>query len=217
VGRPLKMKAVCFDMDGTLIRNTDSVRYLCALNRKTGDFDEVRRLEDLKKISWIDADYRKAALIRGLEVEKVEDEFEEGIELIQNVGRVLAYLRGRRIKTVLVTAGPIQVADILKMKYGFDEVHGSIYDVRDKKFTGSITTHLGNTGKLHILEDFCKRHSIGLNQCVAIGDSESDIEVFNNCGRSIAINYSEALEGMASEYVTTDDLFDIIDILEPWL
>jgi phosphoserine phosphatase len=213
----MKIKAVCFDMDGTLIRNTDSVKYLCTLNHKVGDLDEIECLENEKRISWIEADYRKAALIRGLEIEKVESEFEENIELIQNIGRVLTYLRGKRIKTVLVTAGPAQVADILKMKYGFDEVHGSIYDVRDKKFTGRIIIHLGNTGKLNILEDFCKRHSIGLKQCAAIGDSESDVEVFENCGRSIAINCSEAMEARASEYVTTNDLSDIIDTLESWL
>jgi len=89
--------------------------------------------------------------------------------------------------------------------------------VIDGRFTGEITTHLGDTGKLNILVDFCRRHGIGLNQCVAIGDSESDIEVFENCGRSIAINHSEALEGKASEYILTDDLSDIIDTLESWL
>lgn len=37
-----KIKAVYFDMDGTLITNTNSVEYLCILNGKA---DEVRDIE----------------------------------------------------------------------------------------------------------------------------------------------------------------------------
>ncbi|MFC1735138.1 HAD family hydrolase [Candidatus Hydrogenedentota bacterium] len=213
----MKIKAACFDMDGTLIRNTDSVRYLCTLNDNLKELEEIERRENEKSISWIEADYLKAELISGLELGTVEDGFEDNVELVQNIEQVLTYLKGRRIRSALVTAGPTQVADILGMRFGFDAVYGSIYEVRNQKFTGKIINHMGNAGKLNRLEDFCGNHSIGLNHCVAIGDSESDIDVFEKCGKSIAINYSDALEGRASEYVTTNDLSDIIDILESWL
>ncbi|MFC1532039.1 HAD family hydrolase [Thermodesulfobacteriota bacterium] len=217
LGRSMKIKAICFDMDGTLIRNTDSVRYLCTLNDNLKELEEIECFENERSISWTEADYLKAELIRGLELGKVEDRFEDNVELIQNIGQVLTYLRGRRIRSVLVTAGPTQVADILGMKFGFDGVYGSIYEVKNQKFTGQITTHMGNAGKLNRLEHFCDNNSIRLNHCVAIGDGESDVDVFGKCGKSIAINFTDTLEGKASEYVTTNDLSDIIDILESWL
>lgn len=204
-------------MDGTLIRNTDSVRYLCMLNNNLHKFEETERLENNKNISWIETDHLKAELIKGLDLKEVEDRFDDNIELIQNIEEVLAYLREKEIKSILITAGPIQVADIVGKKSGFDVVYGSRYEIDDQKFTGEITTHLGNYGKLDCLKEYCRENGVNPEHCVAIGDSESDIAIFEECGRSIAINYSDVMEGTASEYIITDDLFDIIAVLESWL
>lgn len=213
----MKIEAVCFDMDGTLIRNTDSVRYLCTLNGNSDALEEIEKLESNGSISWIDADHLKARLIKGLCVAEVEDKFKHNIKLVQNIEQVLMYLREREIRSVLITAGPIQVASILRTQFGFDGVYGSIYELKTRKFTGRITSHLGNNGKLNCLKDFCLMNSIGFEHCVAIGDSESDIDIFKKCRRSIAINYSDALKGKASEHIITDDLSDVLGILESWL
>ncbi len=213
----MKIKAVSFDMDGTLIRNTDSVRYLCMLNNKLKELEGIQGRENDGSISWIEADYLKAKLIKGLELEAIKDNFAKIIQLIQNIDKVLSFLKQRQIGSVLITAGPTQVADILGKKFGFDNVYGSEYEVKNHKFTGKIITHLGDDGKLNCLTDYCIKSGISLEHCVAVGDSESDIAIFGKCGRSIAINYSDALTGKASEYIITDDLFEVTDILESWL
>ncbi len=213
----MKMESVCFDMDGTLIRNTDSVKYLCGLNGNLEALEEIEDIENDGQISWIDADHLKARLIEGLDVAWVESEFGHGMELIDNIEPVLAYLKTRRIRTVLITAGPTQVANVLGARFGFDDVYGSQYEVNDAKFTGRITHHLGSGGKLSCLRGFCAKNGIPMEHCVAVGDSESDIEVFKACGRSIAINCSDAAAEAASECIITDDLADILDVIEAWL
>jgi phosphoserine phosphatase len=213
----MKIESVCFDMDGTLIRNTDSVRYLCKLNGNLDALEEIEDLENNGEISWIEADHLKAPLIEGLALASVEGEFGRCIDLIQNIALVLTYLKARRISSVLITAGPIQVADILGTELGFDAVYGSRYEVKGKRFTGRITNHLGDGGKLSCLRDFCAKNGIPLEHCVAIGDSESDIEVFTACGKSIAINYSAAAAEAASECIITDDIADILDVFGSWL
>lgn len=213
----MNIRAVCFDMDGTLIRHTDSVRFLCGLNGRTRQLEDIERLENEQRITWIEADYRKAELIKGLELEKVEHRFDDNVELINGIGTVLTYLREHSVKTALVTAGPRQVADILKARYGFDEAHASRYEVKDGRFTGRILTHLGSEGKVNVIEELCREYGIGWNNWVAIGDSESDIEAFEMCAKSIAINYSNALEGKASKYFTTEDLSDILEALRDWI
>ena len=213
----MKIKAACFDMDGTLIRNTDSVRYLCMLNNNSEKLERIECLENDKSISWIEADHLKAELIKGLDPGDAVRRFKDNVDLIKNVEHVLTYLRERGVNSVLITAGPIQVANIVGAKFGFDGVYGSLYEVQDQKFTGRITTHLGHGGKLACLEDFCAKNGICFDQCIAIGDGESDIDVFRKCTKSIAVNYSDALKGEASEYMVTDDFLDIIDVLRPWL
>jgi phosphoserine phosphatase len=214
---PMKIKAVSFDMDGTLIRNTDSVRYLCTLNNNVTELERIERLESDGTISWIEADYLKAKLIRGLDIEAVNDNFDQGIQLIQNIDKVLSFLKERRIVSVLITSGPIQVAGILGEKFGFDAIYGSDYEVENGRFTGRIKTHLDHDGKLQSLTDYCISTGISLEHCIAIGDSESDLAVFEKCGKSIAINYSDTLKGKATEYVYTEDLYDLINILISWL
>ena len=213
----MKIEAVCFDMDGTLIRNTDSVRYLCALNGATEELEAIEELESNGTHTWIDADYLKAWFIRGLCVAEAEDGFERSIVLVQNLAQVLDYLKASSIESVLITAGPIQVARALATRYGFDGFYGSQYGVKNGRFTGEITNHMGNAGKVKCLREFCLKNGIRVEHCVAIGDSESDIQVFKNCGRSIAINYSQALEGRASEHIVTEDLSDLIRLFDTWL
>ncbi|MEZ5358827.1 MAG: HAD family phosphatase [Candidatus Zixiibacteriota bacterium] len=211
------IEVVCFDMDGTLIRGTDSVEYLCGLNNKTKELQEIQARENSGEISWIEADYHKVKLIAGLSLDAIEGKFSQGMRLIRNIEKVLEYLHERNIKAVLITSGAIQVAEIMGKRFAFDGVFGGEYEVKDGKFTGEITTHMGEGGKLRHLSDFCKKANIPLYNCVAVGDSDSDIALFRECGKSIAINYSEVLQGKASAYFNTDDLYDIIAILGRWL
>jgi len=95
-------------------------------------------------------------------------------------------------------------------KYDFEKVYGSQWEVSDGCFTGKILNHLGEEEKLNCLKSFCQNNDINPNNCVAIGDSTSDIEIFKFVGKSIAINFSKALSGKASAYIKTEDLKDII-------
>ncbi|WP_432662986.1 HAD family phosphatase [Wukongibacter baidiensis] len=206
-----RFKIACFDMDGTLITNTNSVEYLCILNGKEREVKEIESKEEKDEISWIDADYLKAKLFTGLEVKKVEEEFEKHIRLIDNIGEVIEDLKKHDIKSILVTAGPIQVAEVLGRKFKFDKIYGSLYGIENRCFTGEILKHLGDSGKLESLTDYCSENKVTLDEVIAIGDSASDIKVFEKCAKSIAINYSYKLEGKASVYLRTDNLEDILE------
>ena len=150
----MKIKALFFDLDGTIIRNIDSVKYLCTLNDSLDKFEKIECLENDNRVSWIEADYLKAELIRGLNLKDANDKFNDKIEPIRNLEPVLIYLKEKGLKSVLITAGPIQVANILGTKFGFDGIYGSLYEVKDRKFTGNISTHLGSKGKVNCLNDF---------------------------------------------------------------
>jgi len=204
-------------MDGTLIRNTDSVRYLCTLNGNETTLQEIEKQELDGSLTWIEADHRKARLIEGLSLAEAENRFAETVELIQKIEQVIAHLKERRIRSLLITAGPIQVAQIVGRHFAFDAVYGSLYEVTNGRFTGRITHHLGENGKPQCLEDFCLKNGIALEHCVAVGDSESDIALFEKCGCSVAINYSDTVRGKASKHIITNDLFDIVGLIESWL
>ena len=198
-------------MDGTLITNTNSVTYLCLLNGKEDEVRDIEIREEKDEISWIDADYIKAKLFTGLEIKRLEKEFNNHIELINNIGETLRELRENNILSILVTAGPIQVAEALGTMFRFDKIYGSLYEIENGVFSGRILSHLGDSGKLDSLMSFCKENNIELEEVVSIGDSGSDIKVFEKSGKSIAINYSSKLVGKADVYIRTNDLCDVIN------
>ena len=95
--------------------------------------------------------------------------------------------------------------------FRFDKIYGSLYEIENGVFSGRILSHLGDSGKLDSLISFCKENNIELEEVVSIGDSASDIKVFEKSGKSIAINYSSILIGKADVYIRTNDLCDVIN------
>jgi phosphoserine phosphatase len=178
--------------------------------------EEVKAIEDKEhenEISWILADYLKAQLFTGLKLSELKDRFNDHIQVINNLDVVLSELRQQGFKTLLITAGPTQVAEMLSNIYCFDRVYGSEYEVVDDCFTGKITKHLGDNGKVEKLIEFCADNHISLEEAISVGDGESDIKLFEQTGKSIAINYSKSVIGKADKYIETEDLKGILEFI----
>ncbi|MFZ5989897.1 MAG: HAD family hydrolase [Bacillota bacterium] len=209
-----KFKAVCFDMDGTLIINTNSVRFLCCLNNKMEEVMEIEKKVESGQMSLTEGDYLKSRLIEGLEIKKVKEEFDKYVELIDGIGEVTTLLHSQGLMTVLITTGPVQVAEVLEDRFGFDAVYGSRYAILDGKYSGAITEHLGPDGKLKALELFCRERKIRVKDCIAVGDGYSDLSIFRACGKSIAINYEDSILGKADEHINTNNIKNITGFFE---
>ena len=208
-----KYKLICFDMDGTIITNTNSVSFLCLLNNKIQEENEINIKEENNEISWIQADYLKANLMKGLKISKIKDSFSY-LNIIKGLDELISYIHSFNIKTMLITAGPFQVANLIGEYYRFENCYGSYYEIIENEFTGNILNHIGPEGKLNILKDHCKLNNIELDEVISVGDNASDIDIFQNTGLSIAINYSKTVEGKADYYINTDSIMDILKFID---
>jgi phosphoserine phosphatase len=203
-------KLVCFDLDDTLIFNVHSVMFLCILNNRYEQLLDIEKRESAGEIDWITADHYKAELLAGLAVSKIQIEFDRIIKPIKNIALVVNELRKRNILSIVITSGPVQVANAIKEIYGFNGSYGSEYEVVDGVFTGKILNHIVNKGKIVCLMDFCEKNNITPNECVAVGDGSTDIPLFEYCQESIAINYSPSVAGKATHYIKTQDLSEVL-------
>lgn len=206
-------KLICFDLDDTLIREIHSVMYLSILNNRFEEIIEIEKREADGEFTWIEADYHKAKLAYGLDIDKITTEFNRVLKPINNIPSVIATLKGLGYKCILVTAGPKQVAEAACNIWGLDGYYGSDYEVVDRRFTGEIKNHMGDKGKIACLQEYCNKYKIDPNNCIAIGDGASDIPLFEYCGCSIAINYSDSTLGKAAFYIKTDDISDILNYI----
>jgi phosphoserine phosphatase len=204
---------VCFDLDDTLTLEIHSVMFLCILNNKYEQLLEIEKRENAGEFDWITSDHYKAELLSGLEESKIKSSFHSIIKPINNIDFVIGELHKRRIKSIVVTAGPIQVAQTVAEIYGFDGFYGSDYEVVNGVFTGKIKNHIGDKGKLNCLIDYCAKNRIRSDECIAVGDGSTDIPLFEYCTKSIAINYSPSVAGKATHYINTQDLSAILETL----
>lgn len=208
-----KYKLVCFDLDDTITREIDSVTYLCVLAGKIEESNEITTRESAGEIYWIDADYMRAELFAGLSALDLKDKLTDYLKPLKNIDVVVKSLHEKGIKCIVVTAGPKQVSEAAAQLWGFDGYYGTDYEVENGVFTGKITQHIGERGKIACLDHYCAEHGIKPEECVAVGDGLTDLPLFEYSGMSIAINYAPVAVGKATHYIRTDDLSDILQFI----
>ena len=205
-----KTKLVSFDLDDTLIYDIHSVLFPCLVKGNYLEARQIDKKEDQGLIDWIDADYQRAKLLKGLKVEDLKENFTTILKPINHIISTITELKKKHIKCILITAEPVQVAKIAAEHWGFDDCHGSLYEEINGVFTGRIIEHIGDKGKVMYLNEYCKKYEINPDECIGIGDGSTDIPIFDYCGKSIAINYSDSIIGKATYYLKTNDLTNIL-------
>lgn len=208
-----QLKAVCFDLDDTLLMKVYSVLFLCIINGHEAEAREVERRELAGEFDYVMADHLRAAYAKGLPVERLGQEFDRVLTPIKQIVPVVRQLHDQGVRCILITAGPRQVAELCSERWGMDHFDGSPYEVEDGCFTGKIARHIGSQGKVAILKEYLEREGIPPQACAAVGDGISDLPLFAYCGNSIALNYAPCVEGKARHYLRTDDLTDILPLL----
>ena len=83
----------------------------------------------------------------------------------------------------------------------------------DGVFAGRVSRHFEAEDKVRFVREFAAEHGFGLDHCAAIGDSRSDIPLFNSVGRSIALNATELAQVAATVSLRTSDLTDVLPLL----
>jgi HAD superfamily phosphoserine phosphatase-like hydrolase len=114
-------------------------------------------------------------------------------------------LRKRGYFLLAISGSPDYIVDIFAKEWGFDAAFGRNLEVRDGIYTGRIlyfgTTMpvIANLGKLDIVRRFVRASglTVDLRECIAVGDSEGDLDILGAVGKPIAFNPSRNLARIA--------------------
>ena len=103
-----------------------------------------------------------------------------------------------------------------RRRHGFLAVSGTEIELdRDGVPTGGVRRHFDEWDKLAFVASHCEAEGIDLADCIAVGDSRSDVPLFGAVGFSIALNATPQAREAASVAIDTEDLTDILDLI-PW-
>jgi len=152
---------------------------------------------------------------RGVPLPRVVEELGD-IACIDGIDATLAALRERGIVSLLGTVTWSFAAEEFGRRHGFAAVSGTEVDLDPGGVpTGGVKRHFDEWDKLEFVASYCEGNGIDLGECIAVGDSRSDIPLFEAVGISIALNATSQAREAASIAIDTENLTDILDLI-PW-
>ncbi|WP_317451425.1 HAD family hydrolase [Gordonia jinghuaiqii] len=188
-----------FDMDGTLLRGAATIELARHFGQLTRGLDiEARWLEDkiTEREFWevlldicgdadpadLDAAFRAAPWMAG-------------------ITETFADIRARGEVAIVISQSPVFFVRRLET-WGAHETYGSALEI-GQGFDDGAT--LSPEAKVEITRDVLSRLDLGPNECVAYGDSSSDVELFGWLPHTVAVNASPVISDMAAvSYHGTD-------------
>lgn len=122
-------------------------------------------------------------------------------------------LRAWGLKTLLSTISWKIAAEFLQARYSFDEICGTEMEVNGDFLSGRVSGYFDESDKSQFVEEFCHREGLFLSECVAVGDSRSDVPLFQKVGFAIALNATEDARNAATVGIDAQDLRVVLDLL----
>ncbi|WP_250302317.1 MULTISPECIES: HAD family phosphatase [unclassified Streptomyces] len=200
-----------FDLDGTLIRGSAAP---VEISRQLGLLDEIGVLERefvSGRIGPPQYAVRVHALWSGLTVDHVTAAF-EAAPWLAGIREVWREIRERGDYCAVISLSPSFFVERL-LGWGAHAAHGSRFP--DVPFTQPVDPAgiLSAAAKVRIADRLCTEFGVGRADCVAYGDSMSDVELFAAVPEAVAVNADGRLAGLATHRYAGGDLREAYGLL----
>ncbi|ADD45840.1 HAD family hydrolase [Stackebrandtia nassauensis] len=101
----------------------------------------------------------------------------------------------------LVTATPVELAEIIARRLGFTGAIGTVGEVHDGVYTGRLVSDIMHgPAKAEAIRELAKREDLDLDLCTAYSDSSNDMPMLKAVGHAVAINPDAALRRQARHH-----------------
>lgn len=209
--------AAFFDVDNTLIQGSSIVLFAMGLFKR-----RFFRVREILPIAWKQLKYRLSGsenaadvaagrvqaleFIKGRRVDELVDICEE---IVATQMQHRAYPGTRELAQMhldaghqvwLVSATPVQIAQLLAKRFGFTGALGTVAEVEDGRFTGRLVGDiLHGPGKKHAVAALAAVEKLDLKRCTAYSDSANDVPMLSMVGTAVAINPDRRLKKLATQ------------------
>ncbi len=206
---------IAFDLDGTLVHIGSAWswihRLLGTLEAAKPYADQYHRGE-INYVQWAEFDVE---LWHGVPLEKIERAIQNELIFIKNAPRLISTLHTHGFKTAIISSGLSVFADRAIEALGIDINRSNHLVTNTNGAICGVEVEVAYDNKHEILKQITKTVGIPLSKCVAIGDSQNDIPMFEIAGYSIAFNPINAKVASAASITIQSD--DALDLLPPLL
>jgi HAD superfamily hydrolase (TIGR01490 family) len=207
--------AAFFDIDNTIMRGSSIV----ALAKGMADRDYFTTSEVVdftwKQLKYVlsgrenmddmaQATENGLLFVKGREPREIEDMAEQAYDE-RMVGRLWAGTvelaeahKALGHEVWLISATPVEVADVIARRLGLTGGLGTIAEVADGRYTGKLDgVPLHGAAKVEVMARLAAERDLDLTRCAAYSDSSNDIPMLSSVGCPVAINPDGALRSHA--------------------
>jgi phosphoserine phosphatase len=208
------IRVAILDFDGTLV-SEDMLDILCGIVGKQEASKRLNHEFVTGQRAGLSALIKRINLLRGVSLAQINQKISEAIYLMPGAIELCNFLRDHQVKTILVSGNIIPILKYYQGILSIDHIIGSQPRMNGECIEGmSEDDYLGPNFKLRSVQQILGAEGIKAEECVAIGDSSADAELFELAGFAIAIHPKGGIEKLA-DIVIGDDLRQAIPVLEP--
>jgi len=208
-----RFPVVVFDLDGTLLRGTTVSLLLAQWLGQTSAITELERAFHAHETSNSVVADTSAGWLAGKSVAEAWRVLEDG-SWIDGMAETFQVLTTAGVSLLLGTITWSFAAEMLKERYGFAAASGTEMQAPDGVLSGVVSRYFDEHDKLRFVEDWCAQNGYSMSQVAAIGDSRSDVPLFHRVGMSIALNATPDARAAATHVLDTEDLRDVLALLQ---
>lgn len=207
---------VAFDMDGVLFDHRSSWAWIHEQygvdNEESfnafimGEIDEPEFMRRDIKL-WMDT-------APGVKRNDIVSFF-RNMPLIKGIQETVAALRWNDIRSVIISGGIDIAAEMISNEYEFDGFSANSLEVDDLgRLTGEGIVNVDLCDKGIKLREYIEGFGTVPERTVSIGNSYTDIKMFENSGLSIAFNPIDNMTAeSADRVIVSDNISDVLDVI----
>ena len=184
-GKVVALRAVFFDLDGTLKPCRDPyhhIHYQLGFGEKTEQFARMFRQGEIDSDEWIRHD---VALWQGVSRRHLVDYLRE-IPYTRGAVELVRTLRSTGAITAVVSTGLQLHAELVQADLDLNYALANEVVFEAGIATGEVVIHVHEADKKSIVQRIIATEGLCPDECMAVGDGESDIGMFESCRIGVA-------------------------------
>jgi len=207
------IKAVLIDLDGTLVTR-DILDVICGIVGKEKDSEQINQEYYAGIRTGITPLIDRINLLQGVTISQIQHTLKGNSFLISGATELLDYLNQTHIISILNSGNILPVLEYYQNLLGINYTIGT-HPVLEGEVIKQMTPKDLPERNYRVIriKRLLDELSIHPQETLAIGDSPSDIKIFELAGTSIAINPKAGIEKFA-DYVIDNNLFQAISIIK---
>jgi phosphoserine phosphatase len=198
------------DMDSTMIEQEciDELAESVGLRSHVAEITERAMRGELDFAAALTA---RVALLKGLPVAELQHVYDARITLMSGAKTLLATLRHRGVKTLLVSGGFTFFTRRVADELGFDAEQANDLVLEEGVLNGSVRAPiLGKEAKREALITLATRHRMPLSATIAVGDGANDLPMLQTAGLGVAYHAKPVVVAGAHAALRHTDLTSLL-------